>query len=73
MVGGVPLDTQVCFGVIVTASTREELEKATDLMCHYCKKWRLSTNSSNTKVMIFGHHKADVRNRTKFQTFGCYL
>lgn len=40
---------------------KEELQKAADLMCGFCEKWKLKLNTEKTKVTVFGSGKVDVR------------
>ena len=47
---------------IVMSNTKEGLQKAIDLMCGFCEKWKLKINSGKTKVTVFGCRKADTSN-----------
>ena len=39
--------------IIIFANTADELQNSLDMLVSYCKRWKLTINSSKTKVTIF--------------------
>lgn len=51
---------------IVMSNTKEGLQKAIDLMCGFCERWKLKINSGKTKVTVFGCRKTDKTEQSEF-------
>lgn len=39
--------------LVLIASSEWKLQKLSDILCSYCRKWRLSVNIDKTKVLVF--------------------
>ena len=47
--------------IVLFGNTPEELQKSLDILEEYCDRWRLTVNTSKTKILIFIEREADCR------------
>ena len=39
--------------IVIFANTSEELQVSLNLLAEYCERWKLTINTSKTKIMVF--------------------
>lgn len=42
--------------LVLISSTEAKLQQLVNLLRNYCSKWRLTVNTSKTKMMVFRRH-----------------
>ena len=47
--------------IVLFGNTSEELQKSLDVLKEYCDRWRLTVNTSKTKILFFRKEGADCR------------